>query len=362
MERIEIVENGLFLVFEIADDKCFKFLHFGKKPFNEKDIIARSTSYGFRFVEINLAGYDRPYERHGNKYIVTAPGWHMRYESMEDGRNQNGRIVMFVLRDEITDVIVKSYMQFYDGLSIIRFWNIVENTGSQTQVLDYISSFNYEGIDKEGSLPADKKLQIRIPHNGWQKEVNWKTYDLCDFGMERIQPACDQRSSNLLTVSNTGNWSAKEHLPMGYLENTQTHTGMLWQIENNGSWHWEIGDQNGHLYLAASGPNEIYSHWFKNLKPGDTFTSVPVAVSLTDQGFDDAVGTMTKYRRIIRRPNADNESLKIIFNDYMNCLWGHPTAAEEFPLIDAAAEAGCEYFCIDAGWYADGDWWDAVGD
>ena len=43
MERIEIVENGLFLVFEIADDKCFKFLHFGKKPFNEKDIIARST-------------------------------------------------------------------------------------------------------------------------------------------------------------------------------------------------------------------------------------------------------------------------------------------------------------------------------
>ena len=44
MERIEIVENGLFLVFEIADDKCFKFLHFGKKPFNEKDIIARSTS------------------------------------------------------------------------------------------------------------------------------------------------------------------------------------------------------------------------------------------------------------------------------------------------------------------------------
>ena len=28
MERIEIVENGLFLVFEIADDKCFKFLHY----------------------------------------------------------------------------------------------------------------------------------------------------------------------------------------------------------------------------------------------------------------------------------------------------------------------------------------------
>ena len=334
MERIEIVENGLFLVFEIADDKCFKFLHFGKKPFNEKDIIARSTSYGFRFVEINLAGYDRPYERHGNKYIVTAPGWHMRYESMEDGRNQNGRIVMFVLRDEITDVIVKSYMQFYDGLSIIRFWNIVENTGSQTQVLDYISSFNYEGIDKEGSLPADKKLQIRIPHNGWQKEVNWKTYDLCDFGMERIQPACDQRSSNLLTVSNTGNWSAKEHLPMGYLENTQTHTGMLWQIENNGSWHWEIGDSRDQLYLQLSGPTEAENHWYHELKPQESFESVHAAVAVTAEGFEDAAAQMTQWRRLMRRKNEDDEKLPVIFNDFMNCLGGDPSEEKEYPLIE----------------------------
>ena len=43
MERIEIVENGLFLVFEIADDKCFKFLHFGKKPF--KKILLRDLHH-----------------------------------------------------------------------------------------------------------------------------------------------------------------------------------------------------------------------------------------------------------------------------------------------------------------------------
>jgi hypothetical protein len=35
----------------------------------------------------------------------------------------------------------------------------------------------------------------------------------------------------------------------------------------------------------------------------------------------------------------------------MNCLWGDPTEEKELPLIDAAAEAGCEYFVIDAGWY-----------
>lgn len=166
----------------------------------------------------------------------------------------------------------------------------------------------------------------------------------------------------MIRVSNTGNWSSKEYLPMAYLENTETGSGLFFQIEHNGSWHWEIGDQNGHLYLAVSGPNEIYSHWYKTLQPGDSFTGVPVAVGVTADGFDDAMKTLTSYRRKIRRVNADNEKLPIIFNDYMNCLWGKPTTEAEFPLIDAAAEAGCEYFCIDCGWYADGDWWDSVGE
>ena len=34
----------------------------------------------------------------------------------------------------------------------------------------------------------------------------------------------------------------------------------------------------------------------------------------------------------------------------MNCLWGDPTTEKEFPLIDAAAEAGCKYYCVDCGW------------
>ena len=46
---------------------------------------------------------------------------------------------------------------------------------------------------------------------------------------------------------------------------------------------------------------------------------------------------LTRYRRRIRRPNEDNETLPVIFNDYMNCLWGKPTAEEEIPLMDAAA-------------------------
>src|SRR5206468_2078378 len=74
------------------------------------------------------------------------------------------------------------------------------------------------------------------------------------------------------------------------------------------------------------------------------------------------IGALTRYRRVIRRPNADNEKLPIIFNDYMNCLMADATTEKLRPLIHAAADVGAEYFCIDAGWYADGSWWPTVGE
>jgi alpha-galactosidase len=47
----------------------------------------------------------------------------------------------------------------------------------------------------------------------------------------------------------------------------------------------------------------------------------------------------------------------------MNCLFGDPTTDKLLPLISAASKAGCDYFVIDAGWYAELNerWWGAVG-
>ena len=362
MHFIDLHENQIYIRLAVTDSRDLKLLHFSALPLKEEDLVAEAIPEGFPFLSMNLSGFDRPYERHGNKYIVTAPGYRMKYLSHSDERNAYGRLITFHTKDEETGVTADSFWQFYDGLPVIRTWHTVTNNGTETQTLEYIANFHYEGIEKEGSLPSDEKLKIQIPHNGWQRELNWKTYTFPELGMELVQEPSIQRSSNHLHISNTGNWSAKEYLPMAYLENTEVHTGLFWEIDHNGSWHWEIGDQNGHFYLALGGPNELYSHWFKNLKPGDRFTTVPAAVGVTGTGFDDAMGTLTEYRRKIRRKNQDNEKLPVIFNDYMNCLWGHPTAEEEYPLVDAAAEAGCEYFCIDAGWYADGDWWDSVGE
>ena len=363
MKYIRIVENGINIVFAINEDSQIKLLHFSSAEFEER-LLAEPhyVKEAFQLVQVSFSGYNRPYEKHGNKHIVTAPGYLLKYVSMKDTVNELGRKLEITQEDHITGARVVTHMQFYKETSVVRCFNVVTNIGTQDQTLEYISSFCYTGIEKEGELSSDDKMRISIPHNGWQKEMSWKTYSFPDLGFAQTQPTVYQRTSKTIEVTNTGNWSTKEYLPMGYLENTEAGTSLFWQIEHNGSWHYEIGDQNRHFYLCVSGPTEIQSHWFKNLKPGESFESVPVAVGVSDNDFNKAMGELTKYRRKIRRPNQDNETLPIIFNDYMNCLFGDPTTEKELPLIDAAAEAGCEYFVIDAGWYAPGEWWDSVGE
>jgi len=360
MDNFTIYENGLVLEFVITEDGKVKFIHYGRELRSSKE-IPEDELRGFRLVEVEIAGLDRPEERHGTKHIVTAPGYRLVFEERKDYRNANGRKLEIITKDEETEVYVTSHFQFYDGISIIRTWQTIENRGEKERILTYISSFALTGIEKEGIRRADDKLRIGIPHNSWQRELEWKFYSTKDLGLAQVQEGAMIRSSKPIRVSNTGNWSSKEYLPMGSIENTETGKCFLWQIENNGSWHWEISDQTGHLYLQLSGPSENESHWFKRLKPGESFTTVTCAIAV-DNGFINAIGEMTRYRRVIRRENPDNEKLGVIFNDYMNCLWADPTTEKEIPLIKAAAEAGCEYYCVDAGWYDKGYWWDSVGE
>ncbi len=398
MEYIRINEGKLHIVFGITEDRLLKLLHISAAEFDESNFRCDEQQMRemFQPVQVNFAGYDRPYEKHGNKCVSTAPGYLLKYVGMEDTRNEIGRCLTFEQQDDVIGAHVKSIWQFYEGTDVIRMRNTVTNISNEVQTLDYISSFTYAGIEKEKSTESikagiekeknteltksqdneikefpsneedykstDTKMEVRIPYNGWQKEMNWQTFSFPQLGLGQTQPTVTQRTSEIFEVTNTGNWSTKKYLPIGYIGNKDADTALFWQIEHNGSWHWEISDMHEHFYVSVSGPTEVHSHWFVDLKPGESFTSVPVAVGVSHNDINDAFGELTKYRRLIRRKNKDNEKLPVIFNDYMNCLFGDPTTEKEIPLIDAAAEAGCEYFCVDAGWYSSGLWWDLVGE
>ena len=353
---IQFMENGLHLVLEITPEKDVRLLHFGTEEWGD-ELLHEDQKPGFRLMELQLTGEDRA-EYHGRTHRATYPGLRMTYGGHTDTRNELGRKLELTLCDSVTLLRAVQHIQFFDGLQTIRSWVTLLNDGPDALGVEYVSSFALNGLDKEGRQDRDEKMFLSIPHTGWQSELQWRTYRLPELGLSHMT----DRSSKRIACSNTGSWSTAEHVPMAVLENREAGSSLFWQIEHNGSWHWEIMDQNDYLTVLISGPTEHDNHWWMSLAPGQSFVSVPVAVGAVAGGFEQAVGQLTAYRRRIRRPNADNRDLRIIFNDYMNCLWGSPTTAKLLPLIDAAAEAGCEYFCIDAGWYAPGEWWDGVGE
>lgn len=351
---IKISENGLNVVIEVAEDGDVRLLHFSSLPFIEESVL-ENTKNKYRLVELHVSG-ENQCEHHGHKHRGSNPGNRLKYKSHTLSDNNVGKKLEVFLEDN--GLVVTYNMQFFNGIPTVKCWSELKNEGTEARGIEYITSFALVGIDKEGILPWSKKSVLNVPHNNWVGECQWRRNTVEELGFDQIGAL----TVKVLQYSNTGTWSTSKYLPMGCYENTEAGTSLFWQIENNGSWHWEIGDAARHLYLFLSGPTENENHWWKNLKPGDCFTTVPVAVGAVTGSFETAMQQLTRYRRAIRRPNKDNENLGVIFNDFMNCLNGDPTTEKLLPLIDAAAEVGCEYFCVDCGWYADGSWWDGVGE
>jgi alpha-galactosidase len=239
------------------------------------------------------------------------------------------------------------------------------NGGPSPLTLESVTSFLGGDLPGPGGVLDDADLLWA--ENDWLAEARWQTRSLRDALPDLNRAMHAGRSRGRFALTSVGSWSSGTYLPMGAVVNRKSGHTLLWQIEHNGGWHWQVGEHPGtgagSSYLALLGPTDVEHQWRLALQPGESFETVPVALALSQDGFESALASLTRYRRAIRRPHEDHRRLPVIFNDYMNTLMGDPSTDRLLPLISAAAKTGAEYFCIDSGWYADkGEgWWDTVG-
>ena len=150
---------------------------------------------------------------------------------------------------------------------------------------------------------------------------------------------------------------------MGALLDRRTGQAWAWQIEHNGGWHWQVGEAERGVYLALLGPDRHRAPLAAGPGARRVLHHGAGHRGGERRGFEGAIAGLTAARRAARRPHQDHQRLPVIFNDYMNTLMADPSTERLLPLIAAAAQVGAEYFCIDAGWYAEPgeDWWGSVG-
>ena len=290
----------------------------------------------FPFVQVQIAGENKAT---GAKMIHTSEGDRLEYVSHE----LQGDCLTITQRSPFIEA--KTVLQGYDDTTAVRIYTEVKNLSASEIILQEVSAFVYGGLGST-AIENSKKLYftqfIQSHHAECQPRKN------SFFGLGMHKGSFEQQKR--ISFANIGSWSTKAALPQGIIEDADKSTFLMYQIERNHSWYYEISDEKDEYYLYLSGANETFGDWCKNLQPQEGYITPTIALVFanTENG---VINEMTKYRRHIAGKSAVDAYLPTIFNEYMHLSWDSPTAENTFQLAPVVAKTGVEYYVIDCGWH-----------
>lgn len=311
---------------------------------------------GLPLVEVLAVGHGHSLA--SDRLVHTSIGERSRYVAhriVDDGANRTLELTMRDGESQVETVLTLTQPR---GVAAFQARASVRNLGTGELVLRSVSTLStYLGVDGE----AAPSWVLHHARSDWLAEGRWtRTHVPGPLFPSLAEQLTHHNPRGEFSVVSTGTWSTGKHLPVAVATSDAAGAAWAWQIEHNGAWRWEVGHDTVDDYVALSGPTHVDHNWLVKLEPGASFESVPASLALGSD-LESAITALTGYRRATRREHPDNARMSVIFNDYMNTLDGDPTTEKLIPLIDAAASTGADVFCIDAGWYDDGDWWDSVG-
>ena len=314
---------------------------------------------GTALVEALAAGHGREWA--GRRFVDTAIGHRLRYRSHRIERHGQWQTLWLTQYDDVTRLEFTAELAIHDDELGVRGRTHVHNAGAQAVTLHAVTSLVFGDFGAPSPPELDRWSLLR-GRSDWLAEGRFEQVPLRTAGLPDLHAENRPfRTRGCIEAVSLSSWPTAYEMPVAVLTDP---AGCQWsfQVEHNGGWSWQLGERAGGLYLALLGPTDEQHHWQLALAPGETFTSVPASVCVEPASEPVALPALTGFRRA-SMPAPIRGSSAVVFNDYMNTVMGDPTADVLYPLVDAAAEVGADYFVIDAGWYADGaDWWDAVGE
>jgi alpha-galactosidase len=303
----------------------------------------------FKLLGDSLDGFSQGITMHNSDTLSS-----LRYSRQERiERGDETEIVTYL--NSARGYTCEHHLRYCHGDSALTFFTSIRNDGLEKFSLEMLSSFSLGGISPFATDDAPNRLHFHRFRSFWSAEGRHISQPIEELHLERSWSGHGVRAERFGQV---GSMPVHGYHPFAAIEDRGV--GVFWgaTLAWSGSWQMELYRKDDQLSLSGGLADRELGHWFKNLAPGETFTS-PLAYVTTVKGdLDDLCQRLTamQSKAVDQAPDSE-QVLPVLVNEFCT-TWGNPTHERVCALARRLKGSGTKYFVIDAGWYRgeNGDW------
>ena len=343
---------GLFLYPDSMTDDLLAHREFLPwKPQKFPDIVAQELEFlvQFKLLGDSLNGFSQGISMHNSDTLSS-----LRY-SRQEKIQQGDETEIITYLNSARGYSCEHHLRYCQGDEALTFFTTIRNDGSGKFNLEMLSSFSLGGITPFAEDDAPNRLHIHRFRSFWSAEGRHVSQPIEELHLERSWSGHGIRAERFGQV---GSMPVHGYHPFAAIEDRDA--GVFWgaTLAWAGSWQIELFRRDDQLSLSGGLADRELGHWYKNLVPGETFTS-PLAYVTTVKGdFDDLCQRLTAMQsKAVEQAPDSEQALPVLINEFCT-TWGNPTHERVCALAKRLKGSGAKYFVIDAGWYRDenGDW------
>jgi len=356
--RVDYVEEpecqtvGLFLYpHSMADKLVTRRKHLSWKPQKFPDMIAQELEslVQFKLLGDPLNGFSQGITMHNSNTLSS-----LRY-SRQEKIQQGDETEVVTYLNSTRGYSCEHHLRYCQGDEALTFFTTIRNDGSEEFSLEMLSSFSLGGITPFASDDAPDRLHFHRFRSFWSAEGRHISQPIEELHLERSWSGHGVRAERFGQV---GSMPVHGYHPFAAIEDRGV--GVFWgaTLAWSGSWQMELYRRDDQLSLSGGLADRELGHWFKNVAPGETFTSPQAYVTTAKGDFDDLCQRLTAMQsKAVEQAPDSEQALPVLINEFCT-TWGNPTHESVCALATRLKGSGAKYFVIDAGWYRgeNGNW------